>query len=167
MSKKHKERIYHKSVNGFYISWGVFFVLYQILSSIFAFLPVLIGVFFCYMFVLLMQRNTTLYDLDFRWYFSLLYLCFIDITHNYYLFSCCIAFALFYFFCADYLRTNFKISKLIPSLFVCCAYGLVFGIDCLLSYVNNASVKSFSVEYLYYILLESLIVTIFFKDEIK
>ena len=86
----------HHFFSGSYLILGFFFVFYQIFSSIFP-LPLLIGFFFNYMFVLLHESEQTLYELDFRWYFSLFYLVFIDITHDFYLFSSCFAFFAFYF----------------------------------------------------------------------
>lgn len=130
-------------------------------------MPILLGFFFCYMFVLLLQHQSSLYELDFRWYFCLFYLLMIDITHNFYIFSSWIAFVVFFYFCADWLRINFKVGKLIPALFVCCAYVLVYCIDGLLTYIDNGDLKIFSKEYFYYILLESLLATLFFKDELR
>ncbi|WP_234284392.1 hypothetical protein, partial [Campylobacter novaezeelandiae] len=118
-----KKQAYNVSLNLNYIFIAIIFIIYEILSSIFIYLPIFYGVFFCYMFFLLEQRERTLYDLDFRWYFCLFFLFFTDVTHNFFIFSSWIAFFIFYYFFAYWIKTNLKIEKFIPITFVLCAYG--------------------------------------------
>jgi len=154
-------------LDGYYLSLGVFFVLYQILSSIFVHLPILIGFFYCYAFVLFNESEKDLQALDFRWYFVIFYFLLIDITHDFYLFCSIFSFELFYYFCVDYIRTNFKIGKLIPVIFVFCAYVLEFSVDAFLSYISNLPLKNFNLSYALDIGIESLLCYIFFKDKLK
>lgn len=156
----------HHFFSGSYLILGFFFVFYQIFSSIFP-LPLLIGFFFNYMFVLLHESEQTLYELDFRWYFSLFYLVFIDITHDFYLFSSCFAFFAFYYFCADWIRINFTIGRILPILFCVCAYVLLFVINNVLSYIDTSDFKLFGGEYLVDMLVESALCYLIFRKAVK
>lgn len=166
MKKNKIPKIYGVDFDTTYIFIAIFLICYQILTSMFMYLPILYGVFFCYMFFLLEEKQKNLNKLDFRWYFSLFFLLFTDITHNFYLFSSWAAFFVFYYACADWIKTNFKIGKLIPPIFVLCAYAFIFIFDLIFSYVGNEDLKFFSLEYICSILIESLFTYIFFKDKI-
>ena len=117
--------VYNKSLNFSYVFLGIFFIFYEILSSIFSYLPLFYGFFFCYMFMLLEEREKTLLKLDFRWYFSLFFLLFADITHDFFPFSSWIAFFIFYYALAGWIKTNLKMSSTTPIVFVFCAYLFV------------------------------------------
>ncbi len=156
----------HHFLSGSLIMLGFGLVLYQIFTSIFE-IPILIGFFFCYMFVLLREKEQTLYDLDFRWYFSMFYLVFIDITHDFYLFSSWIAFFVFYYLCADWIKTNFKMGKLLPILFTFCAYGLLFVVDNVLFYSQSGYFRLYGGEYIVDTLAESALCYLIFRNKIK
>ena len=164
--RKYGSKEQHHFISGTYVAIALFLVLFQIFTSVFT-LPILIGFFFCYMFVLLRERELTLYELDFRWYFSLAYLVFIDITHDFYLFSSLIAFVIFYYFCADWLRTNFKIGKFLPIFFVIFAYGLLFVVHNLILYVDSGEFRLFGVDYGVNMLAEAALCFFFFRNKIK
>ncbi|TKX31974.1 hypothetical protein [Campylobacter estrildidarum] len=154
------------SINGGYIFLGFFYVIYQILGSVFIYTPLLYGIFFCYMFFLLEQSQKTFNKLDFRWYFSLFFLCFTDITYNFFIFSSWLAFALFYYICADWVKTSLKLGKFIPVALVLCAYFFIFLLDFIFSYMDNESIKILSFSYLISIAIESVLAYIFFKGKI-
>ncbi len=166
MKKNINVKNYDESLNLSYVLLALFFIFYQILSSILIFLPPFYGIFFCYAFYLLEQSERTLQKLDFRWYFCLAFLLFADITHNFFIFSSWIAFFIFYYACADWIKTNFKIGKLIASVFVLCSYGFIFILDMVFSYMSNQNVHFFGVENLISICIEALIAYVFFKDKI-
>lgn len=161
-----RAKVYGESLNANYVFSGLFFVFYQILSSIFIYLPPFYGIFFCYAFYLLEQREQSLQKLDFRWYFCLAFLFFADITHNFFIFSSWIAFLIFYYACADWIKINFKIGKFTASIFVFCAYGFILILDIVFSYVSNQNIHFFGVANLVSISVEALIAYIFFKDKI-
>ncbi|EOH1918172.1 hypothetical protein ACLWO5_000061, partial [Campylobacter jejuni] len=48
---------YKAKFNGAYVFLGFFFLIYQILGSTFVYAPLLYGIFFCYMFCLLEERE--------------------------------------------------------------------------------------------------------------
>ncbi|MBZ7946867.1 hypothetical protein H2258_05525 [Campylobacter sp. RM9939] len=157
---------YRVSINGGYIFLGIFYIIYQILGSIFTYTPLLYGLFFCYMIYLLEQRQKTFNKLDFRWYFSLFFLFFTDITYDFFIFSSWIAFALFYYICADWIKTSLKIEKFIPIAFVLCAYFFIFLLDFIFSYMNNQHFKALSFGYLISIGIECFLAYVFFRGKI-
>ncbi len=155
-----------QDLNFSYFFLGLFFIFYEILSAIFIFLPPFYGLFFCYAFYLLEQREITLQKLDFRWYFCLFFLFFTDITHNFFIFSSWIAFFIFYYACADWIKMNFKIGKFVASVFVFCAYGFILILDMIFSYMSNENVHFFGLENIISISVEALIAYVLFKDKI-
>ena len=156
----------HHFINGTYTLLALFFVCFEVLSSILI-LPILVGFFFCYMFILLQEKETTLYDLDFRWYFSLAFLLFIDITHDFYIFSSWISFFVFYHFCADWIKTNFKIGKFLPVFFTISAYLLLYIFNNILSYMDSAKFNFFGTEYFIDMFVESALSYLVFKDKLR
>lgn len=166
MKKNKIPKIYGVDFDTTYIFIAIFLICYQILTSMFMYLPILYGVFFCYMFFLLEEKQKNLNKLDFRWYFSLFFLLFTDITHNFYLFSSWGAFLVFYYTCADWIKTNFKIGKLILPIFVLFTYVLIFMFDVVFSYMGNENLKFFGLSYIYSIIIEGFFSYIFFKDKI-
>ncbi|MBZ7964361.1 MULTISPECIES: hypothetical protein [Campylobacter] len=157
---------YRVNINGGYIFLGFFYIVYQILGSIFTYTPLLYGLFFCYMIYLLEQSQKTFNKLDFRWYFSLFFLFFTDITYDFFIFSSWIAFALFYYICADWIKTSLKMEKLIPVAFVLCAYFFIFLLDFIFSYMNNQHFKTLSFGYLISIAIECFLAYVFFRGKI-
>ncbi len=158
-------RVYKVKLNNSYIFLGFFFIIYQILGSVFIYAPLLYGIFFCYMFCLLEQRESSLSKLDFRWYFSLFFLFFTDITYNFFIFSSWFAFFIFYYACADWIKTNLKIGKFIPVVFVFCAYAFIFILDAILSYTAGEKVKVLGLAYFVSIFIECFLAYVFFKGK--
>ncbi len=164
--RKYGSNEQHHFISGSYVALALGFVCFEILSSVLT-LPLLIGFFFCYMSALLREKETTLYDLDFRWYFSLGFLLFIDITHDFYVFSSWIAFFVFYYFCADWIKTNFKIGKFLPVFFTICAYALLYIANNVLSYMDRAKFNFLGLEYFIDMLVESALCYLVFKDKLR
>lgn len=164
--KKKYLKSYDVKLNASYIFLACIFLVYETFTSIVSFFPLMYGWFFTYMFYLLEQTERTLNRLDFRWYFSLIFLLFIDITHNFFVFSSWVAFFIFYYACADWLKTNFKIGKFMPFIFVLCSYGVIFLCDIVFTYISEQKLIFFSLEYIVSVAIEMLLVYIFFKDKI-
>lgn len=156
----------HHFLSGSYIALGAFFVLWQVFSSIYT-MPIFVGLFFCYIYNLIREHESTLYDLDFRFYFSLAYLVFIEITHDFYLFSSWFAFFVFYYFCAEWIKTNFKFGKFMPVFFCICAYLLLFMFNAILSYLDSAKFALLGLEYYIDMLIEAALCYLIFKDRLK
>lgn len=155
-----------KDLNFSYIVLGFSFLFYEILTSVFNFLPLLYGFFFCYAFILLKERERTLLKLDFRWYFSLAFLLFTDITHDFALFSSWLAFFIFYYALADWIKTNLKVANFAPIIFVLSAYVFIFILDLVFSYASNENLNIIRPTYIIPLCVEALLAYVFFREKI-
>lgn len=149
-----------------YLFFYLTLIFYQVLSSVYYWMPPLFGVFFCYMIVLLKEKERTLNKLDFRWYFSLFYLLLIDIIHGFYLFSSWIAFFIFYHFFVDWFKSKLKLGRYLLVIFTLCAYVFIYLFDVFLAYLDNSEILKFGIEYLWFFTVEALISFVIFKGKI-
>ncbi|MCV3374346.1 hypothetical protein L8V80_05330 [Campylobacter lari] len=149
-----------------YLFFYLSLIFYQVLSSVYYWIPPLFGVFFCYMIVLLKEKERTLNKLDFRWYFSLFYLLLIDVIHGFYLFSSWIAFFIFYHFFVDWFKSKLKLGHYLLVIFTFCAYIFIYLFDVFLAYLDNNEILKFGIEYLWFFTVEALISFIIFKGKI-
>ncbi|AKJ53456.1 membrane protein [Campylobacter lari] len=149
-----------------YLFFYLSLIFYQVLSSVYYWMPPLFGVFFCYMIVLLKEKERTLNKLDFRWYFSLFYLLLIDVIHGFYLFSSWIAFFIFYHFFVDWFKSKLKLGHYLLVIFTLCAYIFIYLFDVFLAYLDNNEILKFGIEYLWFFTVEALISFIIFKGKI-
>lgn len=149
-----------------YFAYYALLVFYQMLSSVYYWMPPLFGIFFCYMIILLKEQKKTLNRLDFRWYFALLYILYAGIIHGFYLFSPWIAFFIFYHFFVDWFRSKMKLGAYFLVLFVVCTYIFIYIFDVLLSYLDNSDTLSFGLEYLWFVFFEAIISYIIFREKI-
>lgn len=138
----------------------VFMFFYQIFTTIFMYLPPLLGVVFCAI-VLNINKETRENKNDV--YLGFLYLVFIETLHNFYLFSSVFGFFIFYYNFANWLKTSFKFQYLLLVLLVVCGYVLTIIVNLFLSYAFNEDFMSFDFIYVYYMLIESIICIILFK----
>ncbi len=155
--------------NRFDLSYVFFYFLlifYQILSSVYYWLPPLFGVFFCYMIILLKEKEKTLNALDFRWYFSLFYILLIDIIHGFYIFSSWIAFFVFYHIFVDWFQSKLKLGRYLLVIFTLCAYIFLYVFDVFLAYLDNQPILTFGFEYIWFCILEALLSFVIFKGKI-
>ncbi|EAJ5678382.1 hypothetical protein IO397_000945 [Campylobacter lari] len=149
-----------------YLFFYLSLIFYQVLSSVYYWMPPLFGVFFCYMIVLLKEKERTLNKLDFRWYFSLFYLLLIDIIHGFYLFSSWIAFFVFYHLFVDWFKSKLKLGHYLLVIFTFCAYIFIYLFDIFLAYLDNSQILKFGIEYLWFFVVEALISFVIFKGKI-
>lgn len=153
-------------LNFSHIALALFFFFYAILTSVFSLLPLLYGFFFCYAYVLLKESESALSRLDFRWYFSLVFLFFVDLTHDFFLFSSWLAFFIFYYVLAGWIKVNLKITKWTPILFVFSAYAFIVLLDGIFSYIFNEKLRLPHSSYPFSIGIEALLTYIFFREKI-
>ncbi|CAD7287448.1 hypothetical protein LMG7974_00327 [Campylobacter majalis] len=140
---------------------------YEIVTSIFVFLPPLIGVFFTYMIIEYAKKMQKSYiELGFGWYLSIAFLLFAELTHGYYLFSSIVGFFIFYYFAVDWLSVTFKHRKFLLILFVACGYFMTFLISCILCHMQGIEILNWGFEYAVYIAIESIIAIVLFKDRL-
>ncbi|MCR6576290.1 hypothetical protein [Campylobacter insulaenigrae] len=155
--------------NRFDLSYVFFYfslIFYQMLSSVYYWFPPLFGVFFCYMIILLKEKEKTLNSLDFRWYFSLFYILLIDIIHGFYIFSSWIAFFVFYHVFVDWFQSKLKLGRYLLVIFTLCAYLFLYVLDIFLAYLDNQQILSFGFEYVWFFVLEALVSFVIFKGKI-
>ncbi|TXE81559.1 hypothetical protein FPD46_04515 [Campylobacter peloridis] len=150
-----------------YLFFYLSLIFYQVLSSVYYWLPPLFGIFFCYMIILLKEKEKTLNKLDFRWYFSLFYILFIDIIHGFYLFSSWIAFFVFYHVFADWFSNKLKFGDYLLMVYTLCAYIFIYIFDVFLAYLDNSAIIKFGIEYLWFIAFEAVFGFIIFKGRVK
>ncbi|EAH6868967.1 hypothetical protein EJ753_04375 [Campylobacter lari] len=149
-----------------YLFFYLSLIFYQVLSSVYYWMPPLFGVFFCYMIVLLKEKERTLNKLDFRWYFSLFYLLLVDIIHGFYLFSSWITFFVFYHLFVDWFKSKLKLGHYLLVIFTLCAYIFIYLFDVFLAYLDNNEILKFGIEYLWFFVVEALISFVIFKGKI-
>ncbi|MCD8213024.1 MAG: hypothetical protein LUC34_03080 [Campylobacter sp.] len=144
----------------------VFLVAYEIATTQFGFLPPLIGVFFTYMILEYTKKQKRYTEFGFYWYFAIIFLIFAEQIHGFYLFSTLIAFLIFYNFVVDWLLVTMKWRNCLLAVFVVSGYVVTFSTNNLIAYVQNGSFLKFGVEYIVYIVIETILAIILFKDRV-
>lgn len=138
----------------------IFMFFYQIFTTIFMFLPPLLGVIFCAIVLNIDKDNKN--DI----YLAFIYLVFIESLHNFYIFSSIFGFFIFYYNFASWLKSSFKFQYILLVLLVACGYFFTLFVNIFLSYVFNDEFISLDLIYFYYIFIESVICIVFFKGYI-
>lgn len=141
-------------------------VLYQIGTSLYPFLSPLLGLFFCYGILLKEREEKTLREHDVERYFILGYIVFVELNKGFYLFSTLVFFLFFYAMVVDWIKSAFKCRPCILVTFVASGYVGVYGINNLLAYILNQPFYNFNHEYLLYILIDSLLAVVLFRDRV-
>lgn len=149
------------------VVWAAFLLAYQAATSVFTWMPPLIGLFFSYMIILTIEKQKRLKKYDFRWYFAILYIIFAEQIHGFALFSSVISFLLFYYLICDWLIVTFKSRAVLLILFVASGYAGVYLISALLLYIQNSPILNFNFEYFIYIVSESILAIILFRRRVK
>lgn len=141
--------------------FSLFLVLYQIMTSIYTFLPLFIGIFFAYAIINYEDENKRN-----SIYLTFLYLSFYDLNKGFYLFSSLLLFILFYNFFVDKIRNFFTCSNCIIVIYVFVAYFGHFVLNSFIAYILNAQGPLFSLEYFYFIVIDSIFAVILFKGRV-
>lgn len=156
----------NKRLSFSFVCLYIFLCLYQLGSTITMYLPPLLGLYFCYLQILLTKSERSFFDLDYRWYFALFYLLFIEFCHNFYAFSAVLAFLVFHYYFADIIKKNLKFDKVLTLVYCLSAYLLSYLFNALFCYFAQDDYQSLSFLYIYYILAESLLAFVLFKDSL-
>ena len=132
----------------------LFFVIYQSLSSIYIFLPPLLGVLF-YIFAIALKEKNTLN-------ISLIIFCILifEVDKGYKMFSAILFFLIVYRFILPSIIKNFSCYSCIRSSYTILAYIGFFLFNLILSYIFMNDMPSFNYYIIYYIIIEFLIVSI-------
>lgn len=146
-------------------SVAVIFI-YQIFTVIVP-LPPLLGVVFCYMMIMLLQKQKTLGNFSKDWYICIIYLFFIEQSHGFYLFSVFVAFLLFYNFFLDWLLINMKYRSLILIIITSGSYIFTIFVNSLFAYIQNSeNFLYIDKEYFIFMFIESFISVFLFREKI-
>lgn len=144
-----------------FILFSTFLVLLQIMGSLYTLLPTFVGVFFTYIILNFHDDKKRYYI-----YLSFLYLISYEFTRGFYLFSYVFTFIFFYNFFVDKIRNNFTCVNCILFIYVLFAYIGHYFINAFIAYLLNQDISSFSNEYLYYIVIDSIISMMIFKGRV-
>ena len=159
-----RDRSHKTSLSYLWLTLGL--IIYQISTSLYTFLTPLMGLFFCYVILLKDDEEKTKEDRPLESYLAFGYLIFAELNKGFYLFSTIIFFMIFYAVMVDWMRTAFKCKNCILVAFVASGYFGIYGMNNLLAYVMNESFFVIGWEYGLYILCDSLIAIIVFRDRL-
>jgi len=136
-------------------------VLYQILSSLYTFLPLFVGLFFTYIVINFENEDSKIYI-----YLSFLYLTVYDLDKGFYLFSSSLFLFIFYYLFVDKIRNFFSCNNCIIAIYVVSAYLGHSLLNSFIAYILNQDMPSFSQEYFYYIVLDIILAIVLFKGKV-
>jgi len=131
----------------------IFFVIYQSLSSIYLFLPPLLGVLF-YLFSISLKDDDTVNS-----FFIILCLLIFEADKGYPIFSSILYFLIIYKFVLPIIIKNFSCYSCIRLSYVFLAYIGFFIFNLSISYVFMYTLPNFNYYIIYYIVIEFLIVS--------
>lgn len=136
-------------------------VVYQIMSSLYTFLPLFVGVFFSYIVINLEKEKSRIYI-----YLSFAYLTIYDLNKGFYLFSSILFLMIFYYFFVERIRNFFTCSNCIVAIYVVSAYLGHSLLNSFIAYISNRDIPPFSQGYFYYIFLDVVLAIILFKGKV-
>jgi len=136
-------------------------VLYQLMTSLYTFLPLFAGLFFCYIIINSHDEKKRPYVI-----LALIYLSLYDLNKGFYLFSYLFFFILFYNLFVDKIRNSFSCNNCILFVYVVAGYLGHYLFNSFIAYILNQDLPSFSQWYLYYIAIDTVLVFIFFKGKV-
>ncbi|MBR8465666.1 hypothetical protein KDE13_04745 [Campylobacter sp. faydin G-140] len=139
---------------------------YTIVTTQFSFLPPLMGLFFAYMIIEYFTKQRTLNDFSAGWYFAILFMMFSEQIHGFYLFSSIVAFLIFFHFVCDWLFSTMRWRNCLLAILVASGYIGTFLVNNLISYIKNTTLLSLSHEYIVYIVAESILAIVLFRDRV-
>lgn len=150
---------------GYFLGIALLFA-YEIATSVYRYLPPLIGVFFCYLVLEYSQKQKSYLNFGFGWYFSIIFLLFAEQTHGFYIFSSVVAFFIFFYFVVDWIFATLKYRNTLLAIFVAAGYVGVFGVSNTINYILNRPFLQFGYEYGIFIAIEFLIAVVLFRGRV-
>ncbi|HIP30208.1 MAG TPA: hypothetical protein EYG93_01585 [Sulfurospirillum arcachonense] len=136
-------------------------VVYQIMSSLYTYLPLFVGVFFAFIVINFENEKSNLYI-----YLSFAYLTIYDLDKGFYLFSSLLSFLIFYYLFVEKIRNFFSCTNCIVAIYVVAAYLGHSLLNSFIAYVLNQDMPSFSQGYFYYIALDVVLAIVLFKGKV-
>lgn len=160
-----KQRAYYTNDLRFFLNVLMLFF-YQSMSAIFQYFPPLIGLFFCYIMIEVLKHSKNFAKFNKFHYIIFAYMFFAEQIHGYHLFSIAIAFMIYYFLIVDALFATIKSRQIIILISVASGYILLLAVNFFISYISGAEFLSANKEYLFFIIVESIIAILFYKDKL-
>lgn len=139
-------------------------IVYEMLSTAFLFLPPLMGVIFTYLVEKRHEAQKLLSGVATPWFVSFAMLIFAEQLHGFVLFSSAISYMLFYYIFYEWVVINFKGRLIQLAIFNAVAYIGTWSISNLVLYVLDRELLRYSVEYVYFIIAESVLCLLIFKE---
>ena len=136
-------------------------VVYQIMSSLYTYLPLFVGVFFAFIVINFENEKSNLYI-----YLSFAYLTIYDLDKGFYLFSSLLSFLIFYYLFVEKIRNFFSCINCILAIYVVAAYLGHSLLNSFIAYILNQDMPSFSQGYFYYIALDVVLAVVLFKGKV-
>ncbi len=136
-------------------------VVYQIMSSLYTYLPLFVGVFFAFIVINFENEKSKLYI-----YLSFAYLTIYDLDKGFYLFSSLLSFLIFYYLFVEKIRNFFSCSNCIIAIYVVAAYLGHSLLNSFIAYILNQDMPSFSQGYFYYIALDIVLAVMLLKGKV-
>lgn len=137
--------------------------LYQIAGSVNTFLSPLIGVFFVYLLKNINKEYKKTKD-NISIYLSFAYLIFFELNRGFYLFSTIILFFLILLFLKKRVISIFKSENWIITIFVISTYLGIYILNNIFCYLQEKELYPFSFIYIFYILIDSVVSIVLFKN---
>ncbi len=139
----------------------LFLVFYQVLSSLYTFLPLFVGVFFAYIVINFKDKKHRLYV-----YLSFIYLSIYDLDKGFYLFSSILFFMIFYYLFVNKIRNILTCRSCIIIIYVASAYLGHFLLNSFIAYILQQDAPTFLLQaYLYYILIDVILAIIILRSK--
>lgn len=139
---------------------------YEVATTLFVYLPPLIGLFFTYMVIEYLRWSKSYVEFGFGWYLSIAFLLFAEQVHGYYIFSSLVAFFIFFYFMVDWLFATMKYRKTLLVIIVAFGYLSTYGVSNLINYIQNLPFLYIGYEYGVYVVLESILAIIFLRERV-
>jgi len=135
-------------------------LVYQIMTSLYTFLPLFAGLFFCYIVIYADDLKKRKYVI-----LALIYLSVYDLNKGFYLFSYLFFFLIFYNLFVDKIKNSFACNNCILAIYVISGYIGHYILNSFIAYILNQDLPYFSKWYLYYIVVDILLAFVFFKGK--
>ena len=142
-------------------SFFIFVVLFiaQILSSLYPWIPPLVG--FCFAYVILTMRQGS--SSKFNLFMAMLYLSFYDAYQGFYPFSYLMLVLIVELLNIYRIEHMTSCQQCVLFFYVCVGYLGHYALNFILAYIFNMSLPYASTHYVYWIVLDSILAFIFLK----
>lgn len=157
LSNMRRNSFNHTAVNPTYI-YFVLAIVYGAFSSIFYYLTPLIGFCFYYLLHSFDRDDRGLENL-----FIFIYIAFIEINYNLFLFSFLLFFLLFYRVFLRFIKESIVCKWCLPILYVTLGYVGYYLFNLFLSYIFNIDAPMMAVGYIVFIITDIVLVYLFYE----